>query len=713
MTTQTNKQVKITTDANFNNNKIVNAKIDANENTITGVLEELVAGNGITITGGNTISLKGTTQLPNETDIDTIITEGNYFIDSPTSTLGLPDLPTTVMLQEQYGGGTSKGGVSKWLCLLLVEKQYGYGTYFVRQTATFTPIVSSGINYIAADTLMFTRILSDSTYPQTIAAHTWTKIDGDKTNLYYDERTRNQPMTISNLSGNYTYIVGFNSYYSTTALTLTNIEDTPNEIQVIIKVNYPNFTLTAEQLKFLDYDNISFENGKIYVLTIKNLYTTIECVGENINLKTFVDKTIVQNDLQKRLVAGNNITITNYGWQGFSTTNNLELNTEHDDYVNLIKFNLNELNKNSTIFYSRHYDENLSEVLNTYLEVNNENKLHCYCEYCAYGYSGYTKSVMESTGSTVLQANKYYWIKQISQEQQPTYNSTYIIEDDNYTITTLPDISEWTQQFPNHVMTYRFNASENYPLYIGYNPVNTNNYFSGVIQEFIATNFNLSTAIEGTDFINTGCVNGSIISATGGGSSLPDQTGQAGKFLTTDGTDASWAEVQGGSSATITYFDSTNWTLDITNTILSTGLSLGNNVNVFKNGNLLRPGATNDYTISGNDITFTDSLLSTDSIAVINGNMNPMQSVGYNTFSNKSVLVADWEVSSEYPEYGYECSIPCTGVTSTMYAQVTFAPEEAMSGNYANICDTGTGVVTIYSKVAEAITIPIIMVLGV
>lgn len=370
---------------------------------------------------------------------------------------------------------------------------------------------------------------------------------------------------------------------------------------------------------------------------------------------------------------------------------------------------------------------------------------------------------------------------------------------------------------------------------------------------------------------------------------LPDQTGQAGKFLTTDGTDASWAEVQNNFS-TITYFDSTNWTLDPTNTILSTGLSLGNNVNVFKNGQLLQPGAfnsvsttvgnptiqngissnmntsnyvrflranylldndweiclkvywdgsstnvyasisdyatanyfriessggfsfngyltnnnsvwvhhascfhykpagwyyialkytystgdfaiysgtspenmvqnyhvekgehmqlrnltsskyvfsqspaqidlkesyvkvgedkypiifKNDYIVDGNNINFTDELESTDKVAVINGNMNPMQSVGYNTFSNKSILATDWVADNTYSGYSYKCDIPCTGVTSTMYAQVTFAPEEAMSGNYANICDTGTGVVTIYSKVAEAITIPMIMVLGV
>ena len=93
--------------------------------------------------------------------------------------------------------------------------------------------------------------------------------------------------------------------------------------------------------------------------------------------------------------------------------------------------------------------------------------------------------------------------------------------------------------------------------------------------------------------------------------------------------------------------------------------------------------------------------------------MNPMQSVGYNTFSNKSILATDWVADNTYSGYSYKCDIPCTGVTSTMYAQVTFAPEEAMSGNYANICDTGTGVVTIYSKVVEAITIPMIMVLGV
>ena len=243
---------------------------------------------------------------------------------------------------------------------------------------------------------------------------------------------------------------------------------------------------------------------------------------------------------------------------------------------------------------------------------------------------------------------------------------------------------------------------------------------SQIINSDVLTNYNFkaSTVYE-IDFQKIGSADGKVsvriteINKPFVQEYFPSQTGNSGKFLTTDGTTMSWAEVQGGSSATITYFDSTNWTLDVTNTTLSTGLSLGNVVTVFKNGQLLQSGASNDYTISSNNITFTEPLVSTDKIAVINGNMNPMQSVGYNTFSNKSVLSTDWQSSSEYSGYIYEYAIPCTGVTSTMYAQVTFAPEEAMSGNYANVCDTGTGTVTIYSKVNDAITIPMIMVLGV
>ena len=78
-------------------------------------------------------------------------------------------------------------------------------------------------------------------------------------------------------------------------------------------------------------------------------------------------------------------------------------------------------------------------------------------------------------------------------------------------------------------------------------------------------------------------------------------------------------------------FDSSNWKLDITKTVLNTGLNLNNKFKVFKNEQLLEPGVieneqllkrllkqslkpvvTNDYAISGNNIIFSEPLKSTE-----------------------------------------------------------------------------------------------------
>lgn len=63
----------------------------------------------------------------------------------------------------------------------------------------------------------------------------------------------------------------------------------------------------------------------------------------------------------------------------------------------------------------------------------------------------------------------------------------------------------------------------------------------------IATNKSNITALQNgkQDKLTAGdgiTIDGNTISATGGGASLPDQTGNAGKFLTTDGTTASWGK---------------------------------------------------------------------------------------------------------------------------------------------------------------------------
>ena len=45
-----------------------------------------------------------------------------------------------------------------------------------------------------------------------------------------------------------------------------------------------------------------------------------------------------------------------------------------------------------------------------------------------------------------------------------------------------------------------------------------------------------------------------------------------------------------------------------------------------------------------------------------------------------------------------------------MYAEVVFAMEQAVSGNYAPVCETGNGIVTIWSSVTDSITIPTIII---
>ena len=90
---------------------------------------------------------------------------------------------------------------------------------------------------------------------------------------------------------------------------------------------------------------------------------------------------------------------------------------------------------------------------------------------------------------------------------------------------------------------------------------------------------------------------------------LPSQTGNSGKFLTTDGTSASWATVQGGGGGAPTltwYTGNTGTTVTIADT---SGASL---VKIYKNGILLEPTA--DYSISGTTLTMVTALVSTDKV---------------------------------------------------------------------------------------------------
>lgn len=114
--------------------------------------------------------------------------------------------------------------------------------------------------------------------------------------------------------------------------------------------------------------------------------------------------------------------------------------------------------------------------------------------------------------------------------------------------------------------------------------------------------------------------------------SLPSQTGNSGKFLTTNGTTASWATVQSDTTTYTWYTGNTGTTVTIQDT---TGV---NALNVYKNGLLLQP--TQDYTISGTTLTLTTALVSTDKITVVRA------SAGVTTPS--TYIISTWHQGTDY-----------------------------------------------------------------
>lgn len=91
----------------------------------------------------------------------------------------------------------------------------------------------------------------------------------------------------------------------------------------------------------------------------------------------------------------------------------------------------------------------------------------------------------------------------------------------------------------------------------------------------------------------------------------------AGEGITIENNVISATGSSGGGAPTITTFKYPSWTLDETNTQLTTGLTLGTFL-VLKNGNLLEVGSGNDYTVSSGVITFATALEATDKITIIN-----------------------------------------------------------------------------------------------
>jgi len=82
------------------------------------------------------------------------------------------------------------------------------------------------------------------------------------------------------------------------------------------------------------------------------------------------------------------------------------------------------------------------------------------------------------------------------------------------------------------------------------------------------------------------------------------------------------------------------------------------------------------------------------------------------SFASVSVAGNNWAADTTYADYPYRAMVALTGVTADMTAEVVFALEEAMSGDYAPVNETCAGGLYLYAaKLPEAdITVPRILV---
>lgn len=77
----------------------------------------------------------------------------------------------------------------------------------------------------------------------------------------------------------------------------------------------------------------------------------------------------------------------------------------------------------------------------------------------------------------------------------------------------------------------------------------------------------------------------------------------------------------------------------------------------------------------------------------------------------ENITVSNWSEDNTYSEYPYISIIAIDYVLSTDLGEVYFDVNEALSGNYAPVCDTIDGGIKIWSKVNNQITIPTIKII--
>ena len=81
------------------------------------------------------------------------------------------------------------------------------------------------------------------------------------------------------------------------------------------------------------------------------------------------------------------------------------------------------------------------------------------------------------------------------------------------------------------------------------------------------------------------------------------------------------------------------------------------------------------------------------------------------SFTNKIVTTSTWVSDTTYTDFPYRAAVACEGVTAKHYAEVTFAPADALNGSFAPVAVSYDGGVYLYANEmpSAALTIPTIV----
>lgn len=102
--------------------------------------------------------------------------------------------------------------------------------------------------------------------------------------------------------------------------------------------------------------------------------------------------------------------------------------------------------------------------------------------------------------------------------------------------------------------------------------------------------------------------------------------------------------------------------------------------------------------------------LTADEIAEVYATIEALAGKQDKSLKFENVVASNWAADSTYSDFGYHCDLTCTGATDVMFAEVVFSQADAVSGDYAMVCETMTNVVRIYSKKNVSITVPTIII---